>query len=130
MDEFCGFFSAHALHQLNNFCDTSRLIIEQNVPPSAKVEPKEEENTYSATRYPAQARPKRKATDFACHIPGTSVLSLSNAAGRNRKRSKFDAKSRRKVAIVRKRGACIRCRILKIPVRPCMEQAVASMKQI
>ncbi len=50
-------------------------------------------------------------------VTGFSTLQLPNIAQRGRKRAKFDLKTREKVATVRKKGACMRCRILKIPVR-------------
>ena len=50
------------------------------------------------------------------HIPGRTVLDFTNTKGRKRKRAKFNEESRQKVADVRKKGACLRCRILKIPV--------------
>lgn len=49
-------------------------------------------------------------------IPGCSTLPLGKAAKAKRKRKKFDSKLCEKVATVRKKGACLRCRILKVPV--------------
>ena len=49
--------------------------------------------------------------------PGCSTLDFENVAKSKRKRAKFEIKAREKVAAVRKKGACLRCRALKVPVR-------------
>ena len=45
-----------------------------------------------------------------------STLALGVPTKGKRKRAKFDTEARKKVANVRKTGACLRCRILKLPV--------------
>lgn len=50
------------------------------------------------------------------HVPGCSSLSLGDLAKSKRKRAKFGINAREKVAAVRKKGACLRCRALKLPV--------------
>lgn len=47
--------------------------------------------------------------------PGCSTLDFENVAKSKRKRAKFEIKAREKVAAVRKKGACLRCRALKVP---------------
>ena len=65
----------------------------------------------------AQADGKRKTK---AGPPPSSLITFSlsdegEAAGRH-KRAKFNAERRLQVKSVRKRGACMRCRLLKIPV--------------
>lgn len=49
-------------------------------------------------------------------VPGCSVLSLTDGAKVRRRRSKFDLVRRQQVATIRRLGACLRCRTLKISV--------------
>ena len=49
-------------------------------------------------------------------IPGCSTIDLGTTCGRKRKRSKFNDEARKKVAAVREKGACFRCRITKTSV--------------
>lgn len=57
---------------------------------------------------------KKMKTSHSLHcIPGCTTLSPREPTKFKRKRAVFD---REKVAIVRKKGACLRCRVLKIPV--------------
>lgn len=69
-----------------------------------------------------QARPsdlpqvKRKRCSASRSFPGCSTLVIANIAASKPKRTKFQSKRRGEVANVRKIGACLRCRALKISV--------------
>ena len=58
-----------------------------------------------------------KNTDRLQRFPGLSTFSTGFLEKPKRKRAKFDTQSREKVAKIRKIGACLRCRVLKIPVK-------------
>ena len=58
----------------------------------------------------------QQGTLFPQTAPTYSTLTLEAPAKGKRKRAKFDTEARKKVANVRKTGACLRCRILKLPV--------------
>ena len=59
------------------------------------------------------AQKKQKASHSLHRIPGCTIISPGGPAKSKRKRAILD---RKKVATVRKKGACLRCRVLKIPV--------------
>ena len=65
---------------------------------------------------PEESKNKRKRVASDANIPGCSTLVLDNAGSAKRKRAKFSAEGRAKVASVRKKGACMRCHRNKIPV--------------
>ncbi len=65
---------------------------------------------------PNQEDSKREPSHKTNQITGYSTLEIPGVTVKNRKRAKFDERSRQKVANVRKKGACMRCRTLKIPV--------------
>ena len=61
-------------------------------------------------------RMKREASARSVRLPGTSTLHGACGSRPNPRRSRFDDNRRREVAIIRKRGACFRCRLMKIAV--------------
>ena len=108
MNDHDDLFSPEALRLLDESCDGSRLIIEPNGFSLDEQQPAIDRNR--------RARRSRNGRHWDAHIPGQSIIELPFCSRRNRRRAKFDKESRKKVAIVRKKGACMRCRILKIPV--------------
>ncbi len=63
-----------------------------------------------------QAQTPRERPHFPQRVPRCSTLSLEQFSKPKRKRAKFDITARKKVATVREKGACLRCRLLKITV--------------
>ena len=111
MDNCDDLFSPEALRLLEEFFDSNNLLIEPNES-SLEVEQPE-----LLIDLPWQTQSKPKHPKSQSVIPGTSTIDFPILTGRKRKRAKFDEKARQKVAAVRKKGSCMRCRILKLPVR-------------
>ena len=63
-----------------------------------------------------QQPPPSKSSTTARDLPGTSTFSLASGVEPKRKRAKFEPERRIQVAHIRKRGACLRCRLMKIAV--------------
>lgn len=109
MDDFDELFSSEALRLLEGSdIDYGTILQPDELPverePFATAAPSE---PYTNHNDPPSIHP----------TPGCSTLSFGPIAKPQRKRAKFDIKAREKVAAVRKKGACLRCRALKIPVR-------------
>lgn len=64
----------------------------------------------------SEAREMQGVSQSVQRAPKISRLCLGQSAKSRRKRARFDLNARVKVANVRKKGACLRCRTLKIPV--------------
>lgn len=106
MDSIDELFSPEALRLLDEFCNAPQPTFEPD-----ELLPADEA---LVTTTACQSQPKRKnATN---DIPGCFTLQLANPSEPTRKRAKFEDQGRKKVAKVRRRGACMRCRVLKIPV--------------
>jgi hypothetical protein len=69
----------------------------------------------TSTLSPADGKGKTKAGPPPSSLITFSLSDEGEAAGRH-KRARFNAERRLRVKSVRKRGACMRCRLLKIPV--------------
>ena len=63
-----------------------------------------------------QAQTPQGRPHFPQRVPRRSTVSFGQLAKPKRKRAKFDITAREKVATVREKGACLRCRLLKITV--------------
>ena len=75
------------------------------------------DNTSSNTDATEDSRNKRKDshnTRISSRRTAPSAVTIVPKP----KRARFEAKRRQQVANVRKKGACLRCRIKKLPVRP------------
>ena len=115
-------FSPAALRLLNEFCNDSGQTFEENGLPL--------DQNHVGPDLASHAPRKRHKAHMAPHVPGCSKLVFSEVASQNRKRARFDQRGREKVALVRKKGACMRCRILKIPVSTCISFIVIHTDQI
>ena len=108
MDNVRGLLSAEALRLLENYGSASNgLSRPQECTHGAYPSLPE------ATQRPSW-KPKRPAAPDA--IPGLLTLVPTNSAAPKSKRAKFEPNRRHEVANIRKIGACIRCRQLKISV--------------
>lgn len=106
MDDVDDLFSAEALRLLEQSAIDYKTVSSE-VPVDHELRtalPQCETRVKQINSYPFQ------------RIPGCSTLPLGKTAKAKRKRKKFDSKLREKVATIRKKGACLRCRILKVPV--------------
>ncbi len=105
MEEINDLFSPEALRLLEGTgvgCETTF---------QSEEFPVDDESSTASLQPKAQ---KNQRTSHSLHrIPGCKTLSPREPAKSKRKRAIFD---REKVATVRKKGACLRCRVLKIPV--------------
>ena len=63
-----------------------------------------------------ESNPTRKRPASDANITGCSTLVLDKAGSAKPKRAKFSAEGRAKVASVRKKGACMKCHLNKLPV--------------
>ena len=64
-----------------------------------------------------KAKPRQRKALTAIPYQALSCFSLETLQNEQiRSRARFDARRRQEVAIVRKRGACMRCKLLKIRV--------------
>ena len=108
MDDIGELFSPEAL----------RLLEESGIDYGTVVQPESPPAEYNPSSTPTQRDKQRKKRPphSLQSIPGCSSVSLSDLAEAKRKRAKFSIKAREKVAAVRKKGACLRCRALKLPV--------------
>ena len=59
---------------------------------------------------------KKRSTQSSSEIPGCFVFESLGPKGLGAKRAKFNDERREEVARTRERGACLRCRYLKLPV--------------
>lgn len=60
--------------------------------------------------------PKRKRTQIPPATSGFTTFSIADSSSQKPKRAKFPEERRKEVAELRQRGACLRCKILKITV--------------
>ena len=65
-----------------------------------------------------QTKRKRKRRKHSEAIPGCLIINSTEAQGPKLKRSKFQPGRKEEVAKIRRIGACLRCRQLKISVSP------------
>ena len=131
MSGFDDLFSPEALRILDEFCNGNRISFE---PDETSLNAKQTgyglltldtrdsnsphtQQTFLPSKSCFSGRVMQDRKRKIQEVPGSSTLAFSNFPENKRKRAKFDPKGRRKVAAVRKKGACMRCRILKIPVR-------------
>ena len=110
MDDISELFSPEAL----------RLLEESGIDDGTVIQPDSSPIEYTPSTAPTQCdeQTKKRPPHSLQSIPGCLSISLSDLAKANRKRAKFSIKAREKVAAVRKKGACLRCRALKLPVKP------------
>lgn len=108
MDDINEFFSPEAL----------RLLEESGIDCGTVFQADEVPVEHKPFTAPAPSGIQMSQIGSQClyQIPGCSTLSFGSSVKPKRKRAKFDIKAREKVATVRKKGACLRCRALKIPV--------------
>ena len=76
------------------------------------------------------SKPPRKRVASDAKIPGCSTLVPDNASSAKRKRTKFSAEGRAKVASVRKKGACMKCHLDKISVSELTDLSRVSLIQL
>ena len=108
MDEFSEFLSPEGL----------RLLGEASIDNEYDSQPYSISADQDRSTHPAQCevqmdQSKTKASQCTTRC---SKISLGQPVNTKRKRSKFDEQTRKKVATIRKKGACLRCRALKLPV--------------
>lgn len=115
MDDLGDFFSPQALRQLGESCN-------QSDPTSQLEEPLRAGGGFHHHSGP-EAFPKRKVSGHVLSTQGYSILDFTK---QRRKRAKYDNVGRAKVASVREKGACMRCRLLKIPVSMMMKALAVS----
>lgn len=108
MDDVAEFFSPEAL----------RLLEESGIDRETVFQPDKLPVDHTSSTGPAQCEAQTNQNPLSSlqGILGCSTLPLGNLTKPKRKRAKFDIMAHAKVAIVRKKGACLRCRALKIPV--------------
>ena len=101
-------FNTHpAVPSGTRFNDQLNQVVSLEDPPTVR-------NLSSSTPF----RRRRKA-HVVQNLPGYSVFDFAPVEGSKRKRSKFNERRREEVAHVREKGACLRCRYLKVSVRMC-----------
>lgn len=105
MSDLDSFFSPETLRLLDEFSDHQGPVLQSN---------DQLGDDGGIDSDPASIKTtNQKINSHACDKPGYMTLEFTD---RKRKRAKFDDAGRSKVAGVRKKGACMRCRLLKIPV--------------
>ena len=111
MDNDEEFFSPQALRLLAADSDADLLALGDShclfADDSSVMQPQRPQETTSKTRSVARG------------LPGTSTFCVASNAEPKPKRVKFEPERRIEVARIRKRGACLRCRVLKIAVSFC-----------
>ena len=108
MDNPNDFFSAETLSVLEEDDEMSRSpLSRKNLILSQAAS---DQNSY------VQTQPKHRKRRAAPEIPGCSTINLGNAKRSKPKRKNFEPKRREEVANVRKVGACMKRRQLKISV--------------
>ena len=117
MDPFEEFLSPEALRLLldsDDFATTADqpLVFKSDQSLSLTTPPTSAADIPS----PEESKSIRKRSASSANIPGCSTLVLDRAGSAKPKRAKFSAEGRAKVASVRKKGACMRCRQNKISV--------------
>ena len=70
----------------------------------------------SVMQHHPQQRPPPKSRSIVRGLPGTSTFRVASNVEPKPKRGKFEPERRMEVAHIRKRGACLRCRIMKLAV--------------
>ncbi len=76
-----------------------------------------------------QMKRKRKRRKSSEAIPGCLTIKSAEAQGPKTKRSKFQPGRREEVAKIRRIGACLRCRQLKIPVSSLVPHSLMLSRQ-
>lgn len=107
MGDLDEFFSPEALRLLDGFSHAHSPILQ----PIDRLGG--DEGVNSDPRFTKTTN--QKSDSHACDIPRDMTLDFTDRKYK-RKRATFDDAGRAKVAGVRKKGACMRCRLLKIPV--------------
>lgn len=108
MDGNSGFFSPEALRLLEGSSIEHETTLQENELPVHRV--------HSTVLKQYEAPTELGSSQSLKRIPRGSTLSLSQIGKPKRNRARFKVEARRKVATVREKGACLRCRVLKIPV--------------
>ena len=131
MDLLEGFLSPEALRLLLNSDDFATTIDQPSVSASGQSLSLTTPLT-TAVDIPSIeiSKPTRKRVASDANIPGCSTLVLDKASPAKRKRTKFSAEGRAKVASVRKKGACIRCHLDKISVNEFTDLSHVSLLQL
>ena len=96
------------------------LLAEEVDGPQRSIESSEllqANSSVTAVAEHSPVKPKGRNGGQRPSIPGFLTLEFPNDGPLKSKRSKFDTQGREKVASVRRKGACLRCRVLKISVR-------------
>jgi len=107
MGDLDSFFSPETLRILDGICNHHDPLLQPNDDLGG------DEGVTSDPR--STKTTNQRCYSHACDIPGYMTLDFTDRKGK-RKRANFDDASGAKVAGVRKKGACMRCRLLKIPV--------------
>lgn len=108
MDDTDDFVFPETLRLLNEFCKNSGPAFQPNDLSLL-------DQAHGAAP-PCETQTKGKDRNSSLNSAGCSTLNIGNVTELKRKRAKFDESRRKKVANVRKKGACMRCRLLKISV--------------
>ncbi|CAD6577888.1 MAG: hypothetical protein ASARMPRED_008441 [Alectoria sarmentosa] len=101
------------LHIAVVLCMVTMAATDESRSPAMLYVSKELDNTSSASLAAATSRNRRKAVDNARRISCRTVPSVTSIVPKP-KRAKFEPRRRQEVANVRKKGACMRCRIKKL----------------
>ena len=70
----------------------------------------------SVMQHQQQQKPSSQPNGTKRGLPGTSTFRVASDVEPKPKRAKFELERRMEVAHIRKRGACFRCRIMKLAV--------------
>lgn len=108
MDGISDFFSPEALRLLEGSTTEHETALQPDEPPVRRV--------HSTDLRQCEAPRELGTNQSLQRVARTSTLSLGQIGRPKRKRARFNLEARRKVATVREKGACLRCRILKVPV--------------
>ena len=103
------------LHIAVVLCMVTMAATDESRSPAMLYVSKELDNTSSNTLAGATSRNKRKAVNNTRTITSRTVPSVVTIVPKP-KRAKFEPKRRQEVANVRKKGACMKCRIKKLRV--------------
>lgn len=108
MDGVSDFFSPEALRLLEGPAIEHETASQSDELPVHRV--------HSTVFKQYEALTELESNKFLQRVPKRSTLSPDQIGKPTHKRARFDVEARRKVATVREKGACLRCRVLKIPV--------------
>lgn len=122
MDGISDFFSPEALRLLEGSATEHETALQPDELPVHHV------HSTALKRY--EAPTELGSNQSLQRVPRSSALSLGQVGKRKRKRARLNVEARRKAATVREKGACLRCRVLKIPVSTSASDLKFSLERI